>query len=121
MLVVTVVLVIIAVLIVAEVAVVIVADSVNDVGVVPAVPVVNSVVISDIGLVFCADIEEIGGLVISEECSVDAFDFVAVNVFVIFDIVSDATCVNFVIYFVSFNSIGVTWVDIRFSDVFVCV
>ena len=60
-------------------------------------------------------------LVISEESSVDAFDFVAVNVFVVVDIVSVATCVNFVIYFVSFNSIGFTWVDIRFSDVFVCV
>ena len=52
---------------------------------------------------------------------VDDFDLVAVNVFVVVDIVSVATCVNFVIYFVSFNSIGVTWVDIRVSDVFVCV
>ena len=60
-------------------------------------------------------------LVISEESSVDAFDFVAVNVFVVVDIVSVATCVNFVIYFVSFNSISVTLVDIRVSDVFVCV
>ena len=63
----------------------------------------------------------ISGLVISEQSSFNAFDVVLVNIFFVVDIVSVVTCVNYVIYLVSFNTIGVALVDIRESDVVVCL